>query len=257
MAASEKRLADLREQAANVASSKEEQVGRLNAIRTELETALEEYRRKASDLEGRLREFQAEIQAVRRERDSALEEVRQLRYQVTQQWVEETASAEVDLDEEYENYYPDTWDDLESWVEVYGKGKLVLHSKAAKAARSSPFKDIPFAYKAMEYLVRYYIPMRLRSEDDTEAYKRSVQALAELGLEESDVGTADEIKRYKNEYKRIYEGRSVMLDRHLKRGVGFGGEHQFRLYFYFDQEKGVVLVGHMPTHLTNRLSHNG
>jgi len=39
--------------------------------------------------------------------------------------------------------------------------------------------------------------------------------------------------------------------------VGFGGEFQFRLYFYYDDKAEKVLVGHMPTHLTNRLTHNG
>lgn len=254
LATSEQRLAALRERAEGIASSKDEQINRLQAVREELETALAEYKSKTGDLESRQKDLQAELQAVRIERDSALEEARQLRYQISNQWVEEAAS---EGEESEAGYYPDTWDELEDWVEVYGEGRLVLHSKAAKAARASPFKDIPLAYKAMEYLVRYYIPMRTRSEDDTEAYQSSVQALAELGLEESDVGTADEIRRYKKEYERLYDGKTVTLDRHLKRGIGFGGEHQFRLYFYYDQEQAKVLVGHFPTHLTNRLSHNG
>lgn len=254
LATSEQRLAALRERAEGIASSKDEQISRLQAIREELETALAEYKSKTGDLESRQKDLQAEFQAVRTERDSALEEARQLRYQISNQWVEETAPEDGGLDA---SYYPDTWDELEEWVEIYGEGKLVLHAKAAKAARASPFKDIPLAYKAMEYLVRYYIPMRTRSEDDTEVYQSNVQALAELGLEESDVGTADEIRRYKKEYERLYDGKTVTLDRHLKRGVGFGGEHQFRLYFHYDQEQAKVLVGHFPTHLTNRLSHNG
>lgn len=109
----------------------------------------------------------------------------------------------------------------------------------------------------MDYLVRYYVPMRTHNADDTEAYLRSKQALAELGLEEFDVGTADEIKHYKQEYKQRYDGREVTLVRHLKRGAGFGGELQFRPYFYYDDKAEKVLVGHMPTHLTNRLTHNG
>ena len=128
---------------------------------------------------------------------------------------------------------------------------------AAKAARESPFKDIPFAYKAMEYLVNHYIPMRTRDADDQEAFERNAHALAELGLEESDVGTAKNDRRYKHEYRRMYEGREVTTDRHLKSGVGFGGDIQFRLYFYYDDAAEKVVIGHLPTHLSNRLSHNG
>jgi len=252
--ASEQRLAELRRQTESIASSAEEEIGQLQAITQELEAALSEQKVQNKHLMERAAQADSELQATRLERNAALEEIRQLKFQISNQWNEvETKYAENDDQAEY----PDNWEDLETWVDLYGQDRLVLHPKAAKAARESPFKDIPLAYKAMDYLVRYYVPMRTRSADDTDAYQRSKQALAELGLEESDVGTADEIKRYKQEYKRQYDGREVTLDRHLKRGVGFGGEFQFRLYFYYDDKAEKVLVGHMPTHLTNRLTHNG
>ncbi len=220
----------------------------------ELEASLLEQKARNKYLAEQLTQADQELQATKLERTSALEEVRRLKFKLSNQWNGvETGYSESEEQVEY----PESWDDLETWVEVYGQERLVLHPKAAKAARESPFKDIPLAYKAMDYLVRYYIPMRTRSSDDTDAYQRSKQALAEIGLEESDVGTADEIKRYKKEYKRQYDGREVTLDRHLKRGVGFGGDFQFRMYFYYDDVAKKVLVGHMPTHLTNRLSHNG
>ena len=254
LATSEQRLIELRREAESIASTAEERIGRLQAINEELEALLSEQKARNKYLAEQLTQADQELQSTKLERTSALEEVRQLKFKLSNQWNEvETGYSESEDQVEY----PESWDDLETWVEVYGQEKLVLHPKAAKAARESPFKDIPLAYKAMDYLVRYYIPMRTRSSDDTDAYQRSKQALAELGLEESDVGTADEIKRYKKEYKRQYDGREVTLDRHLKRGVGFGGDFQFRMYFYYDDVAKKVLVGHMPTHLTNRLSHNG
>ena len=252
--ASEHRLAELRQQADSRASSAEEKISQLQAIAQELEAALREQKAQNKYFAEQAKMRDDEIQATRLERNAALEENRQLKFQLSHQW-SEVESDYVEADDQVE--YPDSWDDLETWVELYGQNRLVLHPKAAKAARDSPFKDVPLAYKAMDYLVRYYVPMRTRSESDTEAYQRSKQALAELGLEESDVGTADEIKRYKKEYKRQHDGREVTLDRHLKRGVGFGGEFQFRMYFWYDDVAQQVLVGHMPTHLTNRLSHNG
>ena len=254
LASSEQRLIELRRQTESITSTAEEKIGRLQAINEELEATLAEQKARNGYLAEQLRQADQELQATRLERAAALEEVRQLRFKLSNQWNEvETGYSENDDHVEY----PDSWDELETWVEVYGRERLVLHPKAAKAARESPFRDIPLAYKAMDYLVRYYIPMRTRSAEDTDAYLRSKQALAALGLEESDVGTADEIKRYKKEYRRQYDGREVTLDRHLKRGVGFGGDYQFRLYFHYDDAAQKVLVGHMPTHLTNRLSHNG
>ncbi len=254
LSSSEQRLAALRQQAENIASSKDEQIEKLREIRTELEVALAEYKAKADEIGAISEQLRGELLATRRERDTALEEARQLRFQLDNRWVDPDAEYG---DSEEQTEYPDSWDHLEAWVEVYCDDKLILHPMAAKAARESPFKDIPLAYKAMEYLVRYYIPMRTRDASDTDAYVRNRQALDELGLEESDVGTAQDMKRYKKEYRRQYDGKEITLDRHLKRGVGFGGEHQFRLYFHYDEAAAKVIVGHMPTHLTNRLTHNG
>ena len=254
IASSKQRIDALRAQAESMASSADEQINGLQAIRSELEVALDEYRNKNEELLDQAKQLQGELQVTRRERDEALEEARQLRYLASNHWADDIVEASQLADE---SYYPDNWDELELWVEEYGEGRLVLHPKAAKAARESPFKDIPLAYKAMEYLVRYYIPMRTRDTNDTGAYQRSKQALDELGLEESDVGTAQDIKRYKKEYRRQYDGEEIKLDRHLKSGVGFGGDFQFRLYFYYDEDAAKVVIGHMPTHLTNRLTHNG
>lgn len=251
---SEERVASLQQQASKAKASKDEKISQLQGIRSELESALVAHRTKANELSAQIEELKNELLATRRERDEAREELRRSTYRFHAQWNENEEQAEETTNEVV---YPDSWDYLEAWVEQYGDGKLELHPKAIKAARESPFKDIPLAYKAMDYLVRYYIPMRTRSADDNEAYQRSRQALAALGLEESDVGTADEIRRYKREYQRQYGEKTVTLDRHLKRGVGFGGDFQFRLYFYYDDKAGKVLVGHMPTHLTNRLTHNG
>lgn len=254
MAMSEQRISELRKQAESVESSKNEKIHQLQEMRDEQDAMLAIYREENDKLTRQVEQFKRDLQAALLERDTAAEEVRQLNYRLNNQWADEAGN---DSAQNEETYYPDSWDDLEDWVELYGENKLVLHEKAIKAARSSPFKDIPLAYKAMEWLVKHYIPMRTRSADDNETRERCQQALDALGLEESDVGTAKNIKRYKQEYKRQYEGRQITLDRHLKSGVGFGGDYQFRLYFHYDDDANKVVVGHMPTHLTNRLTHQG
>jgi hypothetical protein len=251
---SEERLTALREQASNTVASKDDQISRLDAMNKELEAALGEHRAKASELGAQMAELQEELRATRRERDEAREEVRRSRYQFHAQWSE---SETQEADAAHESYHPETWDDLEEWVDVYGDNKLVLLPSAAKAARESPFKNIPLAYKALEYLVRQYVPMRTRDKDDLAPYQASQQALAELGLELSAVGTALDDRRYKQEYRRQYEGQDIWLDQHLKAGVGFDPAALFRLYFWYDADAAKVVVGHMPTHLTNRTTHSG
>jgi hypothetical protein len=251
---SEERLVMLREQANNAAASKDEQINKLQAIRTELESALAEHRAKATELAAQAAELQEELRATRRERDEAREELRRSRYQFHAQWnEEETPESEA----ANESYHPDTWDELEEWVDIYGDDKLVLLPSAAKAARESPFKNIPLAYKALEYLARYYVPMRTRDKDDPAPYQASQRALAEQGLELSAVGSALDDHRYKQDYRRQYEGRDIWLDQHLKAGIGFDPASLFRLYFWYDADAAKVIVGHLPTHLTNRTTHSG
>jgi hypothetical protein len=251
---SEARLATLREQATHAAASKDEQISRLQTIREELESALAAHQAKAIEFEAQMAELRGELQATRRERDDAREELRRSHYQFHAQWSE---NEEQETETADESYYPDTWDELEDWVEIYGDNKLVLLPQAAKAARESPFKNIPLAYKALDYLARYYVPMRTRDTEDIAPYQANQQALAELGLELSGVGTALEDRRYKQDYRRQYEGHDIWLDQHLKAGVGFDPAAIFRLYFWYDPDAAKVVVGHLPTHLTNRTTHSG
>jgi hypothetical protein len=251
---SEERLVALREQASNAAASKDEQISQLQAIRNELESALAEHQTKAAELGAQLTELREELRAIRRERDDAREELRRSRYQFHAQWGEDKTQEDRAADE---SYYPDTWNELEEWIEIYGDNKLVLLPQAAKAARESPFKNIPLAYKALDYLTRFYVPMRTRDKDDPAPFQASQQALAELGLELSGVGTALDDRRYKQDYRRQYEGHDIWLDQHLKAGVGFDPAAIFRLYFWYDPDAAKVVVGHLPTHLTNRTTHSG
>ncbi len=251
---SEERLTSLREQLTNAMVSKEEQISQLQAMRTELELALAEHRVKATELGAQMAELQGELRATRRERDEARDELRRTRFQFHAQWNEhETPETEA----HGESYYPDNWHELQDWVDVYGDNKLVLLPSAVKAARESPFKNIPLAYQALEYLVRYYVPMRTRDTEDTAPYRASQQALAKMGLELSGVGAALDDRRYKQGYRRQYEGRDIWLDQHLKAGVGFDPASLFRLYFWYDEDAAKVVVGHLPTHLTNRTTHSG
>jgi hypothetical protein len=109
----------------------------------------------------------------------------------------------------------------------------------------------------MEYLVRYFIPMKNRDSDYDQPFLDEKRALEELGIEREPVGTALNDHRYKHEYKRQYDGRTIWLDDHLKWGKGFDPATLFRLYFHYDEPTEKVVIGHLPTHLTNRITHSG
>ena len=79
--------------------------------------------------------------------------------------------------------------------------------------------------------------------------------MKDLGLEREPVGEALNNHRYKQSYRRLYEGKTIWLDDHLKWGGGFDPATLFRLYFHYDEASGKVIVGHLTTHLPNSLTH--
>lgn len=54
--------------------------------------------------------------------------------------------------------------------------------------------------------------------------------------------------RQSGEYDRTYEGRTVILGPHLKLGAG-SPEHCLRIYWYVDEAKQKVVIGHIGEHL--------
>lgn len=250
---SQRRVDHLTSEAKSKAISAKEKAEKYLAIREELQRQVDELRAQLAEGKDRIVQLENELRMTVRERQSAHDQVRALQYQLN---VSRTPAAFLLDQQDDQPVYPDTWDELEQWVESYGQDRLVVLNKAAKAARKSPFLDIPLAYKALDYLARFYVPMKTRSPEDVQPKERADQFLAEHGLEDSPVGDALEDRRYKSDYECIYLGKTVTLDRHLKKGGGFDASQIFRLYFYYDSESQKVVVGHLPTHLTNRATHS-
>lgn len=239
-----------------VASTAEEERARQEALRTQLESELSTAKARIAELEEENGSLVDELELALQERTDALDENRRLRHKLTS-LQEFSYREELDNQNSQEVCYPDTWDELETWITQVCEDRVVLLPQAIKAARDSPFRDVPLAYKALELLANHYIPLRTRQEDDDEPKKSFDRALAELGLECTPVGTATSDRRYKKDYRRLHEGREITLDMHLKRGAGFDPASIFRLYFCYDAARSRVIVGHLPTHLTNRKTHAG
>lgn len=244
------------QQTQELASSAQEERDRQEAVRREIQALLDIYADDNKDLIEASRKLRAEREVLLQERDAAFDEVRRLKYQISAMRPNAAVDPAVE-DPDVGEQYPASWDDLETWVECFGNDRLVLLPQAAKAARESSFQDIPFAYRVLEFLVEHYVPLRTRHPDDEDTRLRYEAAQAELGIELGPVGTAVEDKRYRKEYRRRYSGKEIKLDLHVKRGVGFDPATLFRLYFWYDAVLGRVVVGHLPTHLTNRITHSG
>lgn len=143
---------------------------------------------------------------------------------------------------------PDTLENFEHWCKDHLSGAVELVNRAYQGVRKSDYNEPQFIYRALLLMRDYYVPMRLDgSAEKRQAY---LQALAGLQLEESSTG--DGIKYAADTYSVQYGGTRRSLDRHLKGSNSRDRRYGFRLYFFWDDEGQVAVVGWLPSHLDNR-----
>ena len=61
------------------------------------------------------------------------------------------------------------------------------------------------------------------------------------------------IKSYP-EYKVTYGEHEYWCEHHIKYGGGFDPRNFFRIYYHWHEGDQILLVGHMPTHLDNKMT---
>lgn len=143
---------------------------------------------------------------------------------------------------------PETLDGFDAWYEEHLQGKVQLVPRAFSALSKSEFHDPTLIYKALLVLKDKYVPMKL--EGGMEKKRAYDEALSEIHLEDS--ATGDGINFYESLYSVSYRGRKRALDRHLKGNNARDKKFGFRLYFFWDEEEELVVVGSLPSHLDNR-----
>ena len=58
----------------------------------------------------------------------------------------------------------------------------------------------------------------------------------------------------KEEYFFTHRNQTEFLEWHLKKGTGHNEITTLRIYFFYDEKDGMVIIGHLTSHLTNAMS---
>ena len=144
---------------------------------------------------------------------------------------------------------PNSLEGFEQWCHENLSGAVELVRRAYDGVQQSQFHDPALIYRALLLLRHYYVPMR--QEGGSERHAAYLQALAELYLDDEPIGEAG---NYYSGYEVNFRGRRRELERHLKGSNSRDPRHGFRLYYFWDDEEQLVVVGWLPSHLTNRAS---
>lgn len=143
--------------------------------------------------------------------------------------------------------YPETFEDLGAWVEAHFPDRLIVMNRAVRAARKSPFVEPQLVYKSLEVLANGYVDAR-----------RSGQSIDDLfsciGVHLERTGDPTTLGQWREQYFVPHRGRDRFLEWHLKKGSDKNEQNTMRIYFFYDEDDEVVVVGHLPGHLTNEKS---
>lgn len=145
-------------------------------------------------------------------------------------------------------------EDIPAWADKYFRGKLFFHDRAVEEISKTPTSevDMNLLCDAIEFLAHEYRDEFLGLIDREEKNR-----LCKLKYNRPfDVVPSGDgiVKSYPLEYKIKYgtgpNGRrkEVPLNYHLR--VGVDNENLLRIYFYFDGEKKLLVVGSLPKHLS-------
>jgi hypothetical protein len=147
-------------------------------------------------------------------------------------------------DPEVEPTFPDALDGLDEWALANYPGRLVLLNRAARAAKKSPYAEPDLVYRCLDRLARHYVDGRRAGTP--------VDALFEdLGVSLERTGDPNRLSQWKEKYFVPHRGANRFLESHLKRGSDHNESNTLRIYFFYDEDDEQVIVGHLPSHLTN------
>ena len=91
----------------------------------------------------------------------------------------------------------------------------------------------------------------MKVEGGSDFQLKCKEAEAALGVRISPSGDAVDMRQYEKEYRVRWEGKQYKLDMHLAGSDSRDKRRGLRIYFAWDGEQELVVVGHLPTHLTN------
>lgn len=133
--------------------------------------------------------------------------------------------------------------------------KIIIVDKALAEAEKSEYVYPQHIYAVLEFLANEYRNVKLSKDFDAAVRDkvRNAYDLALQGLEpDLDTSISSPGKLAKNDRPRYfidYDGETLFLRNHFKKGNQTDDRYKFRLYFEWSEKQKTCVVGHMPSHL--------
>jgi hypothetical protein len=143
---------------------------------------------------------------------------------------------------------PTTLSELLAWIETALPPSVHVTPRAWRGIKKAVSVDFERVAKGLKFLRDTYVPYRTDQGVTSEQY---AAAQVEAGFDEcACFSSASSLDAFP-EYSIAWNGGTVQLDRHLKRGYSNNPRDMLRIYFMWDRATKTVVVGSMPGHLSN------
>ncbi len=145
---------------------------------------------------------------------------------------------------------PGSLDELNGWAERHLVGRVELHSRAIRTLKNSQYEDVELVYKALRVLAKEYRDMKMAEEGGGQDI--FLKAVSGLGLEYGPSINRTRAPEEGDTYFVEWQGNRRFLENHLKKGTSKDERYTLRIYFFWDEEQNVIVVGSLPGHLETR-----
>lgn len=139
--------------------------------------------------------------------------------------------------------FPTTWAEFAAWCDESLGGRLVLTGAARRELDGARFADVALAARCLNWLAEDYRTGRLNGGN------------ASLHGRIDGIDGAFNVPCGRDSFEHFRDGRRHTVNWHIKRGANTRDPRRcLRIYYFWDQQAGQVVVAAMPGHRRNALS---
>ena len=145
-----------------------------------------------------------------------------------------------------------SYEEIPTWIEENYPGCLYLSSRAKRSLKKAAYEDVRLVYQCLQLLATSYYAYRMGSKtyEDFTTDMHNVDS----GLKEAGAVTETAAGMYGDDYKIEYKGKKRLFERHIGKGTQKDPCKTLRIYYFWDDEDQIVVIGDLPMHLDNSLS---
>ena len=146
--------------------------------------------------------------------------------------------------------YPKDLSGLSDWLDRNVLPNVVITSKAWRNMRKVDYRDMERLCETLKLLDGTYIDMRAGEDGAREEWEAGLERLRLQDRKQTKMGVAAR----EGDYHFRHQGEVYQMDRHLRGTESIFNDHSrlLRIYYHYNQDERLVLIGHLPTHLTTK-----